>query len=220
VSLRARLVAAFFVILLAPMLLIAGVGYLAFGGVAGKGAQREAVRTVVTAACHRLTAEAESLAVLASARGEAYSVTDATVAQPWAICGVDPESVLLPAGTRYVALAARAEVRDDKGATIGYAYAVQRVDTLLDQLAAAAGCRVQLLGTGAVSTDAEQPLPLACPTAAASPAVGGLTWSSFRRPRRAAGHLLPRGGSARPPPAAGSVLVRWTALAGDSPRGP
>jgi diguanylate cyclase (GGDEF)-like protein len=176
-SLRARLVAAFFVVLLAPVMVVAALVYLAIADDNHENLQNGGIRSVVSAACERLANDAHLHAIAAGAQGQAYAVNDPDAPQPWAVCGVNPENVLLPAGTHYAALAARAPIRAVDGGTLGYAYAVQPIDDyLLSDLTAAAGCQVRLVGTGSATTDAGQPLPLACPAASEPTASGGLSW--------------------------------------------
>lgn len=165
--LRTRLAAAFFVLLLAPVVLLAGLVSAVVGAVWGPDPQGAAVRSVLQATCDHLGAEAASLAALARAHGESYAASPGAPDQPWALCGVDPADVLLPAGYRYRGIAARAPIA---GATAAYAYAVTPLDpALTDRLSAAARCRVEVVALGAAPTEATAPLPLACaPSAAAS----------------------------------------------------
>lgn len=167
-SLRMRLAAAFFILLVAPIAVVAALVYLAISDLSRPDPQNRGVRTVIAATCQRLGAEADALAAVAAVRQQTYAVTG-DAPQPWAICGVG-STPLLPAGTGYGGLAARAEI----GAG-SYAYAVTGIDAnLIRQLSAAAGCPVIVVGTGQAPTQPDQPLPLVCATS--SPASGGLDW--------------------------------------------
>jgi diguanylate cyclase (GGDEF)-like protein len=174
VPLRTRLAAAFFVLLLAPVVVLAGLVSAVVGAVWGPDPNGTAVRAVLRATCDHLGAEATSLAALARSRGESYAATPNAPDQPWALCGVDPADVLLPAGSRYTALAARAPIAGTTGA---YAWAVAPLDpTLTSQLSTAAGCRVNVVALGAAPTTAMAPIPLACAPSAARSDLG---WIAF-----------------------------------------
>jgi diguanylate cyclase (GGDEF)-like protein len=152
VTLRARLAAALFVVLLGPAL----VGAALLAGAARPGDGRpdlsqptNALKMAIAVRCRALTTTARSSAVSAGARGDPIIVTPADATGPWALCDAAPGPVRLPPGTRYTGLAARAEIRGAGGALTGYAYAVVRLDAeLLRQLSVVAHLQVTLLAIG------------------------------------------------------------------------
>jgi diguanylate cyclase (GGDEF)-like protein len=150
-ALRARLAAAFFVILLGPGLFGVIVLYEALTRSGGTDPQAAvaAVRAAVAARCASLDATARAAAVTAAVQGQYLVVTPAGVPGPWTPCGAVPPPVQLPAGMRFTGLAARAEIHGPDGALLGYAYAVQPYDDeFLTQLSAAGGVTVTVRGVG------------------------------------------------------------------------
>jgi len=173
VTLRARLTAAFLVVVLGPVLLGA---VLVAGTVTAVHRDRSverldlaasAIRTSIGALCRQLRTVAQSIAVVqgaveppavadrAVAQGLASAVrvvpaggapvtTAAAPAEPWAYCA----GTSADAGTtRYTAIAAGVELRDATGAWLGTVYAAQRLDLLLLlRLADASDAAVTLLG--------------------------------------------------------------------------
>jgi diguanylate cyclase (GGDEF)-like protein len=169
VSLRVRLSAAFFVLLLGP--LAAGVAALVGEQpTTYRDPQPQAslaVRGVIAAKCRHLRVVAQALAVVAAAQDLPYLVSDGAPDGPWAVCGADPATLDGPVSEVYAGLAARAEIRGSLGEVAGYAFAVLPVDSaFLAELSAAAGARVVPVATGAAGsvllfTYDDQPLPLA-----------------------------------------------------------
>jgi diguanylate cyclase (GGDEF)-like protein len=144
-TLRARLAAAFFAVLLGPAVTGA---YLAwtYWPQSMKTPNPDALRQRLVAECAHLSATARSYAGTGVTRS-------GDVPGPWLICGQDtalsPPVVAL-AGTRYQGLAARVQTRDANGLVTGYVYAVRPLDAdFLSQLSVAAGGTVTLADFGA-----------------------------------------------------------------------
>ena len=145
-TLRARLATAFFAVLIGPA--VSG-AYLAWTYWPDPEPEPNHQALV-----QRLAAECAHLSAIA----QGYVVSGVTrtddVPGPWVICGPDAASpvrapVLAPAGTRYEALAARAEIRNADGLVTGYAYATTPLDGgFLGELSAAAGVPVTLPAVG------------------------------------------------------------------------
>jgi diguanylate cyclase (GGDEF)-like protein len=177
VTLRARLATALFVVLLGPAL----VGATVLAGVFPRRSSPEAdlaqsaaaLRMAVDVRCRGLDAGARALALPAGLRGDPIAVSAHAAPGPWVLCDAKPGPILLPDGTRYGGLAARAEIRDGGGRLTGYAYAVQALDVeFLRQLSVVAGTRVTLLAVGEPTADfsfASQPGKAALPFALATP---------------------------------------------------
>ncbi len=154
-TLRARLAIALFVVLVGPALVGAALLASALPGPGRPGVDLarsvDAIRMAVESRCLSLTATAESLAVSAAARGDPIAVSPAGTVGPWVLCDAQPGLSLVPPGTQYSGLAARAEIRDRTGALTGYAYAVQPLDPeFVRQLSSAAGAQVTFLAVGEV----------------------------------------------------------------------
>jgi len=171
VTLRARLAAAFFVVVLGPA--IVG-GYLLVSLVAPTRTGEPniaAVRAMIAARCQQLSATAESLAAATVATGRPYAVTPAGALGPWATCG-GPDLLLPPLvapapGTRYTGLAAQADISGTGTEVSGYAYAVQPLDGgFLADLSAAAGVPLTLVGVADPAARTDLALPLAAGDAA------------------------------------------------------
>lgn len=162
-NLRARLSVAFAVLVLGPAL-VGGVLLLILitDGPAPPDdpALRQsamAVRTAVAARCHALEVQARALAEHAAAQGVPFMASPGGEYGPWAICGAGPSPVPLPAGTRYGALAARAEIRGLDGTLRGYAYALQPLDeAFLAGLSTTAGRTVSVRPAGAGTGSADE----------------------------------------------------------------
>jgi len=224
-SLRARLAAAFFVILLAPAVLGGVLLARALVGPESAGAQDRldhaevAVRTMLAAECDRLAVEAAALATQAAARGWP-DVAPNDVPPPWALCPGLPPSPgpafsATPGPTLPTALAARADVRgvrDVGGAPIGYAYAVVPLDAaFLQRLSAAAGVTVTLRSTGGAVPSGLVPGVMAAPGGAV-PDLAGTAEERLLEP--GAGQPLPLVLSVPPPaPGSGFPVVLATAVA-------
>jgi diguanylate cyclase (GGDEF)-like protein len=171
VTLRARLAAAFFVVVLGPAIL-GGYLLLSLLTPAAHGAADRiepntvAVRALLVARCQQLSAKAQALAAAATGTGRPYAVTPAAAVGPWVTCG-GPDLLLPPLvapapGTRYTGLAAQAGIRGTGIAVSGYAYAVQPFDgAFLADLSSAAGVPLVLVGVDDPGARADLPLPLA-----------------------------------------------------------
>ena len=130
--LRGRFTAAFFLLLVGPILLGAFVlaDVIASAGPAPAQARLShgaaAARTAIVAECERLTVEAIALAVLASGRTRKAGQTRGAPPARWALCAAGSAP-----GSGIDALAARREVRDSAGNPVGYEYAVAPIDDRL-----------------------------------------------------------------------------------------
>jgi diguanylate cyclase (GGDEF)-like protein len=156
VTLRARLTAAFLVVVLGPVLIGAVfVGATVTAVNRARAIERldratGAVSGTLDALCAELRASATAAAVLgdrpapSQRQDVAVQLRDATdhprgtgsstPPPPWAMCGQSSGTAA------YTAVAARVELRDRAGLLVGYAYAVRPVDAaLLDHLADTAG---------------------------------------------------------------------------------
>jgi diguanylate cyclase (GGDEF)-like protein len=178
VTLRGRLTAAFLAVVLGPVLLGA-----VFAGATVSAVNRtrsverldlaaDAVQSTVGALCGQLRAGAQAAAVLTqggrdpqaaavvvaqgmagavrlqNAAGDPVGTSGNPPPPPWALC--EQPGV----GSGYAAIAARVEMRDPNGGLVGYAYAMQPIDSaLLRRFGAAAGVSVTLLGDDPRSTD-------------------------------------------------------------------
>ncbi len=168
-TLRARLTAAFLVVVLGPVLLGAGFVAVTVAAVSeGRSHERmdlavTGVRTATAALCQRLHTAAETAALLGGGKdaGAAQRVVDRQLAgsvqlvdatgrtlytggalppRPWADC-----SGAANAGA-YGAIAARVEMRGSSGQQLGFAYAVEPVDLpLVRRLSTASGAAVTVL---------------------------------------------------------------------------
>lgn len=168
-SLRVRLSAAFFMLLLGPLAagVAALVGELPVTYRDPQPSASTAVRGVIAAKCRHLEVLAQALAQLAAAQNVSYLVSEDAPDGPWAVCGTDPATLDAPVSSGYAGLAARAPIRGPLGEVAGYAFAVLPLDApFFAELSAAAGARVVPTdGGGAssvvLSTYHDQPLPLA-----------------------------------------------------------
>jgi two-component system cell cycle response regulator len=185
VTLRTRLTVAFLAVVLGPVLLGAGFVAATVGAVSnGRSGERldlaaTGVRTAMNSLCQRLRTAAEAAAVLggnldpAAAQrvvnrqlAGAVQLVDATgadvytagtlPAKPWADCSDSAGAAASFAAP--FAVAARVEVVDGDGHPLGYAYAVEPVDTaLVRRLDGVAGAAVTVLGgDGGWSTERER----------------------------------------------------------------
>jgi diguanylate cyclase (GGDEF)-like protein len=148
-TLRARLAAAFFVLLLGPAVFGAYLTW-AYWPKSMKAPNPDALVPRLVAECAHLSAIAQGN--VAGGVGDLTRTGD--VPGPWLICGPDASQpvlspVIVPAGTRYQGLAARAEIRNADGLVTGYAYAVRPLDAdFLAQLSVATGATVTLQDAG------------------------------------------------------------------------
>jgi diguanylate cyclase (GGDEF)-like protein len=213
VTLRARLSAAFLAVVLGPVLI--GAVWAGATVTAGDRAKaldqlRLAVVTVrggVTGLCAQLRTSAQAVALLTDGghnpaaastvvgrgmagavaltdpEGNSVGTASSAPAQPWATC----DQPATGTSGRYTAIAARVEMRDEQGALLGYAYALQPLSpSTLTNFAAGTGAHVFLAGghpTGGnhhpstrrlisrLSPAVDEPLPLAVSTPRPDPGM-------------------------------------------------
>lgn len=148
----------------------------------------DSLRTVISATCDRLQATAETAATVTAggtplepaqalvAQGRASAIhvenaagnpimtTQGTPEPPWALCAPLPASADIPAydptvDGPYTALASAVEMRDESGATVGYAYAVQTFNpAFVAQLATAAGVQVTIMSGASAIIGTQTPV--------------------------------------------------------------